>query len=112
MENYKKLYEKLTNKKVPLWFDIHHIDMNRQNNNIENLIAIPKQLHKDLHKINFDIKVDLNFNKDIFTWNWYSDFVFNEIIKWKNVYDEYYKWLAYKSFLLWEIRVNIYNYKY
>lgn len=46
---YRRFYEKETNKKVPSDFDIHHIDFNRKNNNIKNLVAIPKLLHSDYH---------------------------------------------------------------
>lgn len=30
-------------------FDIHHIDFNRENNNVENLIMLPKRLHHQYH---------------------------------------------------------------
>lgn len=30
-------------------FDIHHIDFNRDNNNIDNLIMLPKRLHHQYH---------------------------------------------------------------
>lgn len=49
--NYRKFYEKQTGKKVPKDFDIHHIDLNRENNDIENLVAIPKELHKKYHAL-------------------------------------------------------------
>ena len=49
--NYRKFYEKQTNKKIPKDFDIHHIDFNRENNDIANLVAIPRQLHKKYHTI-------------------------------------------------------------
>jgi len=47
--NYRKLYEKHHNLKIPKDWEIHHIDANRQNNEPENLIMLPKQLHRALH---------------------------------------------------------------
>ena len=36
-------------------FEVHHIDRNRENNFIDNLILLPKDLHKRLHKVYNDI---------------------------------------------------------
>lgn len=47
--NYRKLYEKHYNLKIPKNWEIHHIDANRNNNDINNLIMLPKKLHKALH---------------------------------------------------------------
>jgi hypothetical protein len=49
--NYRKFYEEKTGKKIPKDFDVHHIDLNRENNEIENLVAIPKHLHKKYHSL-------------------------------------------------------------
>lgn len=49
--NYIKYYKKklnLPNYNTKLWH-IHHIDMDRNNNDIENLVCIPKKLHEKLH---------------------------------------------------------------
>ena len=47
--NYRKFYEKETGKKIPKDFDVHHIDFNRENNDIMNLVAMPKKLHQRYH---------------------------------------------------------------
>ena len=47
--HYRKFYEKLTNKKIPKDFEVHHIDFDRENNDIHNLIAIPRDLHRKYH---------------------------------------------------------------
>lgn len=47
--NYRKYYEKETNKKIPKGWDVHHLDFNRKNNNISNLVALPKELHSKYH---------------------------------------------------------------
>ena len=55
--HYRKLYEKKL--WVKLWdgFDVHHIDMNRNNNHINNLLALPKVLHNEYHNLypNFEV---------------------------------------------------------
>ena len=48
--NYREFYEDQTGVKIKKGFEIHHIDQNRKNNSIENLIAIPKKLHRQFHK--------------------------------------------------------------
>lgn len=47
--NYRNLYEKHYNLKIPKNWEIHHIDSNRNNNDINNLIMMPKKLHRALH---------------------------------------------------------------
>ena len=47
--DYRKLYEQHHNLEIPKEFDVHHIDWNHDNNDIDNLIAIPKEIHKLVH---------------------------------------------------------------
>tara|TARA_R110002012_G_scaffold280_6_gene1097 strand:+ start:1173 stop:1529 length:357 start_codon:yes stop_codon:yes gene_type:complete len=47
--NYRKFYIKETGKNIPNNYEIHHIDADRKNNKMENLIALPKNFHKTLH---------------------------------------------------------------
>jgi hypothetical protein len=54
--NYRKFYEEKTGKKIPKDFDVHHIDLNRENNDIMNLVAIPKKLHHNYHKSLYEIQ--------------------------------------------------------
>lgn len=51
MIDYRKKYEEETGFKVPKEFDIHHLDSNRENNDIRNLVAIPKKLHHVYHEL-------------------------------------------------------------
>lgn len=52
--DYRKYLKKYYS--FPIDYEVHHIDFNRYNNCIENLIAIPKELH---HNINLlKIKLD------------------------------------------------------
>ena len=47
-DSYRKIYERLIGK-VPDGYHIHHIDKNRGNNNIENLLMLPGGLHNRYH---------------------------------------------------------------
>lgn len=49
MEDYKKLYAERFGITWDSDMEIHHIDRNRQNNDISNLILLPGYLHRELH---------------------------------------------------------------
>ena len=48
--DYRKLYKEYYNIEFSNLYEIHHIDRNRENNSIENLILLPKELHSKYHK--------------------------------------------------------------
>jgi hypothetical protein len=48
--NYRKYYEKQTNKKIKKDFVIHHLDGNRWDSNINNLVMIEAFIHRNYHK--------------------------------------------------------------
>lgn len=48
--NYRKFYfEQVGKKYSSKTFDIHHINLNREDNRIDNLVALPKKLHHQYH---------------------------------------------------------------
>ena len=47
--NYRNYYQELTETVLEKDFDVHHLDGNRNNNHILNLVAIPKVLHRKFH---------------------------------------------------------------
>lgn len=59
-KNIKPFYTKRTNKIIPNNFEIHHIDLDYTNNDIFNLVAIPKKLHQRYHYLHNLIKSDLD----------------------------------------------------
>lgn len=64
--NYRKIYEIALKEKVPKDFDVHHIDLNHENNDIKNLVAIPKTLHQKFHKcVNEIEQIRNNFKFEI-----------------------------------------------
>lgn len=67
MKDYRKNYADYYGIK---WdsklFEIHHIDRNRENNNLLNLVLLPKKLHKEYHRIISIILCDFENGADIF----------------------------------------------
>lgn len=47
--NYRAIYEKHYGIKIPKGYAIHHIDRNRENNEISNLLLLPARVHSQLH---------------------------------------------------------------
>lgn len=56
MVNYKRIYERAFGIQ---WdrtlYEIHHVDRNRENNEIGNLLLIPKEVHERIHKIESEL---------------------------------------------------------
>lgn len=50
MEDYRKIYEERCHITIPDDYEIHHIDFDRNNNDIRNLVMLPKELHQQYHK--------------------------------------------------------------
>lgn len=95
---------------VPDTFDIHHIDLNRDNNDINNLVALPKELHNQYHKLYPNQILDYELK-----WFKGSGFLTYNIDKLKafiDIYTQCCYWVCYRDYLLWIIDQNIYNLSY
>lgn len=55
---HRVVYEKVYGK-IPKTWHVHHIDENKFNNDINNLIAIPKKLHEAVHRVMRAKKIQL-----------------------------------------------------
>lgn len=51
VKRYSANYKQKTKRSYPAGFNIHHIDFNRGNNAIENLVALPILLHEKYHRV-------------------------------------------------------------
>lgn len=49
--NYRKYYADYFGIEIPKEYHIHHLDRDRNNNNIRNLILLPKEVHEKVHKL-------------------------------------------------------------
>ena len=54
MSKYRKIFEEYYGVKIPNGFDIHHIDGDRNNNDISNLLMLPHTLHAEYHEWCFE----------------------------------------------------------
>jgi general stress protein YciG len=52
--NYRKVWERYHNRKIPAGYEIHHIDGNYSNNNIENLQLVTIEEHLRIHEAQED----------------------------------------------------------
>lgn len=50
IKNYRKFYKDYFGIDFSSYYVIHHIDLNHDNNDIENLLLMPHWLHHDYHK--------------------------------------------------------------
>lgn len=49
-KNYREKFEKHYGIEIPQGFEVHHIDLNHDNNDVKNLMILPKWLHRQYHK--------------------------------------------------------------
>lgn len=50
--DYRKLYKEHFGIDFPAHLQVHHINGNREDNSIENLLLLPKELHNKIHYCN------------------------------------------------------------
>lgn len=110
--SYRKIYcKELWISRISKSFDIHHIDHNRKNNDIENLVALPQTLHIKYHKLYPQNEyLQYKLPKWVF-WHWLLSHTIEEANKFLEVYEECLIWLHYRNhFLFWF--PNLYNLSY
>jgi len=108
MTVYKKIYQECLGIKIDgSLYDIHHLDENRKNNRLENLLMLPKGLHHKYHFYKNKLSNIEPFITDIITVKSYGQGYNNQIISVINnfiqVWEECNKWADYKLYLLGEI---------
>lgn len=110
---YRKKYQDYFKIQFGKEYDIHHIDFNHENNNIENLLLLPKDLHQRLHKVKTDYGFILDKNITVF-----SDIkdqltcsiVANAMCEISKIYDEIQKWVSMKEHEIKGIYKGTFNY--
>lgn len=112
--DYRKFYEEQCNIEVPIGYEIHHIDSDRTNNDIRNLVMLPSKLHHDYHavkqelqdrfQISYEIKGLLDGGNGI---NETTYILFKNFV---GIMKECNKYVDYRDYLLGLIP-NIHNFK-
>lgn len=111
MEDYRRIYVENTGIDIPDGYDIHHLDLNRNNNEILNLVALPRKLHQKFHEKWNELaqirEIGLKPSLPMYP-NGLSNFDF-----WLSDYNEYsilrsevIKWIVFRDFLMG----NTFNY--
>lgn len=103
--NYRKFYKNYYNIDFDNTYDIHHIDLNHNNNKIDNLLLLPKKLHQEYHKVLEDIcainteSLILNITSIVDNSSAYNYFAIQKMNSFLKVYSECQKWANYKAYL-------------
>ena len=103
--DYRRFYiASLSIEELSPRFVVHHIDYNRDNNELSNLVALPRKLHNDLHEYYNKLPINISLNKElkgiIDAGNGYHSFIFTNIRKYCEVYYDASMWLDYKYYML------------
>lgn len=112
--DYRSIYEKATGVVLPLSFDVHHIDGNRDNNDIMNLVALPKELHHQYHQTSTFLR-DGYFERLIGQCppmgRAYNITLIKEQVKAVEIWEKCQRWVDHRNYLL-KLFPNIHNYDY
>lgn len=99
--NHIEIYIKSTGEPIELGNEIHHIDHDHGNNDIYNLVSLPKKLHKKYHnmrhKFNMAIEDILNLN---FIYKPEKEKYLKQIFEFIEVKNEMDKYLNKRNYLI------------
>lgn len=107
--NYRKYYKEYYGIEFGNEFDIHHIDAIRENNDINNLILLPKSLHQQYHSKLYGAKNTLE--KIDIARIYQSSYAFDELEKYLKVAEQMLEWSGLKHTLDNFIDSGIKNYE-
>lgn len=107
--NYRKYYKEYYGIDFGSEYSIHHIDFNRDNNCICNLILLPNRLHRKYHFVlnalgaengiikNFNLQMNGQMNAPI------TDYQRGMLMNFLNIAEELKEWQEYKSILDYKV---------
>lgn len=108
--NYIKIYKQHLNinwdaKK----YQIHHIDGNRKNNDILNLVLLPKTLHQKLHSTKSKITVEV-YENVLNLENFSFMFCFDDIVDYLDIKRDVWSYIQLRNMFLFS-NIDIKNYE-
>ena len=112
-----KYIKELQIGKLSEMFEVHHIDMDRNNNDINNLVALPKKLHQHYHDhfrfISSIESPDINLNIKGLMRGGHASFGYylEQLTKYKNILTECSKWVDFRDYISGYLP-NIHNLSY
>lgn len=109
LKDYREKFKRYYGLSFSKDYHIHHIDLDHSNNDIENLMIVPKELHEVYHEclvnvqmltegkgtsrlFEFDVKPTGNISG-------YKNFVFTILLRFMKVLEEMNNWHDYKLYL-------------
>lgn len=109
LKDYREKFKRYYGLEFSKDYHIHHIDLNHSNNDIENLMIVPKELHEVYHEclvnvqmltegkdtsrsFEFDVKPTGNISG-------YQSFAFSSLLRFMKVLEEMNNWYDYKLYL-------------
>lgn len=98
--NYRKFYKDYYGIDFGPEYDIHHIDQNRNNNDIKNLLLLPKRLHSQLHWVNNTLFAYFNNSKNflqIMNNAHHCNYLSSTVEMWRVLCEEMPKWIRRKE---------------
>jgi hypothetical protein len=106
MSDYRALYEQATGPELPKDFDVHHINFDRDDNSIHNLLAIPKKLHIEYHKFHYEVK---NLEIPLFPSRQPMQFAYFDatIKKWNKIMYEMQTYMVMRDFLIGDLPSSV-----
>ena len=94
LKNYRTKYKRYYDIDFSSDYDIHHIDFDRTNNEIDNLILLPKMLHQKYHfLINSVSEIKLGEKID---YKYSSSYTIKILKEYVDMLEELEKWKMYK----------------
>lgn len=49
MAEHRTIYEKYYSRKIGKSEEVHHIDLNHENNDVHNMVVLPREVHQEYH---------------------------------------------------------------
>ncbi len=79
---YRRIWEKLNGNKIPKGYHIHHLDNDKTNNDIKNLVCVHPKEHFEIHRKNYEKYGD---KRDYFSMTYLQRYLDEKIdfSKWK-----------------------------
>ena len=117
MANYRKIYKDYFGIKFGPEYVVHHIDANRENNDISNLLLLPKEVHAKYHlcfntlkSCDKSFKIESQITGTISKCGNNSQYFITMLKCYLEALDECNKWYDYKMYLMGKLP-NIHNIK-
>lgn len=100
--NYRDFYQDVMQIKLPSDFHVHHINERRGDNDLNNLVALPRELHERYH----NLKNDIHFINGDFQLGAIPYYEINNIIDFFTCYRECMEWIDKRNYHAFEIGVS------